>query len=103
MDKILEKLGLKYEDLNHAERKTLDKWMETLNQGRLNVESVKQYVVSMREAVEEELSKSDINTKQDIFLKARLRNYLLLEGFLTSPEKAQKEIENAIQGMVGRR
>ena len=75
--------------------------METLQKGQVSVEKVKEYIVTMKEAVEAELAKSDLGSKQDLFLKARMRNYMLLDAFLATPEKAKQQIENAISGMVG--
>ena len=100
LDQFLEKAGLKYEDLNAIERETLNTWMEALQKGQVSVEKVKEYITSMKEAVERELSKSNLGSKQDLFLKARLRNYMLLDAFLTTPERAKQQIENAISGMV---
>jgi len=100
MDKYLEKFGLKYEDLNPVERETLNAWMEALQKGQLSVEKIKEYVNTMKDAVGQELAKSDLGSKQDLFLKARMRNYMLLSGFLTTPEKAKKEMENALSGIV---
>jgi len=103
IDEILEKAGLKYEDLNASEKETLFAWDEALAKGQLTVERVKEYLSSMREAVEQELCKHDLGSKQDLFLKARLRNYMLLEAFLSTPEKAKKQMENAVSSIVGRR
>ena len=100
IDELLEKVGLKYEDLSSVEKETLNTWMEALQKGQLSVESIKEYIISMKEAVESELSKSDLGSKQDIFLKARLRNYMLLDAFLSTPEKAKQQMENAISGMI---
>ncbi|MEK7180325.1 MAG: hypothetical protein AAB706_02520 [Patescibacteria group bacterium] len=103
IDELLTKAGLKYEDLNAVERETLNTWMEALQKGQISVEKVREYITSMKEAVEQELSKSDLGSKQDLFLKARLRNYMLLDAFLTTPERAKQQIENAISSMVGRK
>lgn len=101
IDDLLEKTGLKYEDLNVAERETLQSWMEALGKNQLTLESVKTYIISMKESVETELTKTDLNTKQDLLLKARLRNYMLLEAYLSTPEKAKKALDKAISGLVG--
>ena len=103
LDQILEKAGLKYEDLNSVEKETLNSWMETLQKGQISVERIKEYVTSMKEAVEQELTKHDLGSKQDLFLKARLRNYMLLEGFLATPERAKQQMENAISSMIGKK
>lgn len=103
LDKLLEKFNLKFEDLNLDERETLNTWVEAIQKAQVTPERVREFVVTMREAVEKELTKTDHNTKQDIFLKARLRNYLVLEGFLTSPEKAEQQLELAISGLVDKK
>jgi len=103
LDQFLEKAGLKYEDLNSVERETLNTWMEAFQKGQVSVERIKEYITAMREAVEQELAKSDLGSKQDLFLKARLRNYMLLDAFLTTPERAKQQVENAISGMIGRK
>ena len=98
IDELLEKAGLKYEDLNSVERETLNTWIQNLNKSELTLDSVRNYIGQMKAGVEEELTKMDHDTKQDIFLKARLRNYILLEGYLTSPERAKKALETALTG-----
>ena len=37
---------------------------------------------------------------KNILLKARLRNYLLFEGFLTSPDRAKEQLDQAMAGLV---
>ena len=103
IDDILKRTGLKYDDLSALEKETLNSWMEALQKGQLSIEKVREYIISMKEAVEQELTKSDLGSKQDIFLKARLRNYMLLDGFLSTPERAKQQIENSIPGIVGGR
>jgi uncharacterized protein YoxC len=96
IDEILSKLNLKYEDLNVAEKETLNQWLDVLASKKLSIEDVKNYVRQMISSVEQELAKIEHNSKQDLFLKARIRNYILLEGFLESPEKAKKALENML-------
>jgi hypothetical protein len=103
LDKLLEKTGLRFEDLNTEEKQTILTWTDTIQKGAMSMDKIKEYIISMREAVETELSKADNNTKQDIFLKARLRNYLLLEALMTSPDKAKEQLENMISGLVGKK
>ena len=103
LDEVLEKFGLKYEDLTIAEKDTLFSWQEALTKNQLTLEGVRTYIGSMRDGVEQELTKVGFGSKEDTFLKARLRNYMLLEAFLTSPEKAKQAIERALSGIVGRK
>ena len=101
LDELLGKRGLKYEDLkSDAERETLNRMLDSLKTGQLDVGKVRVYIQDMKNAVEHKLARSDLNSKEDLFLKARLQNYLLLEAFLSTPEKAKKQIETAIDNMA---
>lgn len=99
MDSLLDKFNLKYEDLKPAEQETLHLMLSDLKKNELTVMSIREYITKMKMGVEEELTKVGHETRQDIYLKARLRNYILLEAFLVSPEQAQKEIEKALAGI----
>lgn len=99
IDEILTKFNLKYSDLLPDERETLNTWLSALSQNALSVERIREYISSMKITVENELTRVGHENKQDILLKARLRNYMLLEGFLTTPEKAREQIERALQGI----
>jgi hypothetical protein len=101
IDEILAKYNLKYEDLNPVEKETLNTWIEVLQKGELSLDKIKQYIVDMKEAVAMELSKHNLRNKKDLYLKARLRNYILLDAFLTTPEKAKEKIEEALSGIAG--
>jgi hypothetical protein len=100
LNEILQKFGLQYEDLNGAERGTLNSWMTALQQNELTVNTIKLYIGAMRDAVEAEITTTENNSKKDLLLKARLRNYMLLEAFLSTPEKAKKALERAVAGIV---
>ena len=101
IDDLLTRLGLKYEELNKLEKETLGTWMQSLRQNKLTLEQVRGYVVSMRSAVEQDLVKAKLGKHQDIYLKARLRNYMLLEAFMDSPKKAEQALERSLAGLKG--
>ena len=102
IDDFLEKYNLKYEDLNAEERETYNSWLTALQQGKLTIDGIGEYIASMRESVENDLTKTGHDSKQDYLLKARLRNYMLLEAFLATPEKARKQIERSLSGMASK-
>ena len=99
MDDILQRFGLKYEDLAVPEREVLESWMSDLQKNQLTVDKIKKYIASMRDSVEIELTKVGHESKQDLFLKARLRNYLLIEAFLATPERARQAIERSLMNI----
>src|SRR5436309_2426921 len=96
---LLENRGIKYETLTIAEKETLQQWTTTLASKELTVADIKDHVGALIEGVERELANYNLDKNQDLFLKARLKNYLMLSDFLTGPEKAQKYIEQSIQNL----
>lgn len=101
LQKILDHAGVKsYEELTPAEKETYHNWEEALKQRQVTIETIKENISAMKNGIEQELSAHDLDPKQDLFLKARLRNYLLLEAFLQSPEKAEKALDRTLSGMV---
>lgn len=101
IEELLKKYNLKYEELKPAEKETLNVWLEAIQKGQLTLDKVKQYIASMKSAVEMELSKAKLDSREDSHLKARLRNYILLEAFLSTPERAKQELENVLSN-IGR-
>lgn len=99
-DLFLKQHDLKYEDLNAVEKETYHNMYQAIQEGALSIEKIKDYIGSMKASIEEELTRYDLGSKQDIFLKARLRNYMLLEGMLAGPEKAKKALEEALGRIV---
>lgn len=101
MDEFLKSLGfkLKYEELTKAERDQLYLWMDQMQKAVVTLEDVKKYVHAMRDSVENELTKVTNTKDEDYLLKARLRNYMLLEGMLSTPERARQALKKATEGI----
>jgi len=96
LDEFLKKLGLKYENLNSEERDTYTSWLKALQQGNLTTERVKEYISSLRSNVENQLTRFDVGKNEDIYLKARLRNLILIEAMMATPERAKRALEQAL-------
>lgn len=101
MEEILQEYGLKYEELTEGEKQEVHAMVGAIQESQVTPETLKDSIKAMRVAVEQELVKPDTDTKQDLYLKARLRNYLLIESLLESPEKARKEVEMNIKNYKG--
>lgn len=102
----LEDAGIKIETLNSVERKTYEDMLNTVQSSQMTPEKLREYVVTMREAVEKELVNEPSFIRIFIFkvenpklikLQVRLQNYLLLESFLLSPKRAEEQLK----AMVG--
>lgn len=83
--------------------------IEKVSSSEINHETLKDYITNMKLSVERELSEEPefvrvwlfaFRNDKNILLKARLRNYILLEAFLESPKKAKEALDRAISGMI---
>lgn len=101
---ILSKLGVKsYEELNESEKATFDNMVRTLEGKTLTLENVRDYVHQLKNAIIDQLIKEPEYTnvfifkvlnRQHVFLKARLRNIVLIDNMIHSPVKAKKSLES---------
>ena len=107
--KIEEKYHVKIESLNALEKDTYLKMLEAVQKAQLSPEKLRDYIITMREAVTRELvNEPEFNyififkvpNRRQIMLKARLHNYLLLEAFLISPERAEQQLDEMINGIT---
>lgn len=98
LDNVLEQLNLKYEDLNYAEREYYNKTV--FNAKNLTLPDLRKYIVEMKDAIAMQLSDT-LDDKEhfnaNMVLKARLKNYLLLEAFLSIPEKAEEALKRSAE------
>ena len=99
LSSLLDKFGVKYEDLTTAEKDTLQEWTKALASKELTLADVKDHIRALIEAVERELATYNLKRDQDLFLKARLKNYLMISDFLTGPDKARKYIEASLENI----
>lgn len=98
---LLEKFGLSYEDLNTVEKETYVAWLNDWENKKLDIADVRNYIVAMKNAVAMELADTPYNDKdKGRILKARLKNYILLEAFLTAPEKARERLEATVKSLA---
>jgi vacuolar-type H+-ATPase subunit E/Vma4 len=105
---LLDKFEVNYDDLNPAEKETYNQWIKALSSNQLTLESVKEYLNQLISAVERELTELKETTsfwtflygwKKDFYLKARLKNYLMIQDFLTAQDRAVKHIEQSIKNI----
>jgi hypothetical protein len=126
MDKILEQLGMKLEDLREGERETLYSWVDNLHTQIITPDSVKVFIASLKYNLEQDLTtyKETPTTwvsfiimfipvlgimrkwyadQNKLLLEARLRNLILIEAFLSGPDRAQKALDAMIKNIASRK
>ena len=107
-----EKYNFKIETLSDEEKASYFSMLREVQKVQMTPERLRVYIVAMRDAVERELINEPefirvfifkFENRKQILLKARLQNYLLLESFLISPERAKQQLEELIAFSVGKK
>jgi len=109
IEDTLKRLGVdSYEDMTEAEKATYDSWLTQMSKD-ITVNDIRDNIRGMQNSVILELSEEPefiyskifpflkIQNPKNVYLKARLKNYLMLSAFLSSPEEARKTIERNLQ------
>ena len=66
----------------------------TINHNSNNNRVMFSNLQELKTVVEKELTSFDLSERQDLFLKARLKNLVAIDGFLSGPEKAKAALES---------
>src|SRR5690606_8694110 len=102
---IEEKLGIKIDSLKPVEKETYFSMLQEVQKAQLSPEKMRDYISKMKDAVEKDLIDEPeftrflifkFENRRQVFLKARLQNYRLLESFLMSADRAKQELENVV-------
>lgn len=101
LDQYLKKKNLKFEDLTQDEKDTYLSWVKALEGKSLGLEDVRNYIRFMKSSVAATLADTKEEDREaNLLLKARLKNYILLEDMLSGPEKASQAVAKYIGGQA---
>src|SRR5438105_404962 len=94
---LLEKLGIKYEELTAEEKKTYTQWSEVFTQPEVSIEDLKKFLPSYISRLEYDQNEYENSAKKDTYLKAAIRNAKMMLAFITGPEKRREWLEKHIE------
>ena len=98
LNKLLEKEGLKSEDLREDERKQYNDWLTALSAPAVKMSDLKSFIARHLFKLEYEQDKWDNTPERDLYLKAIIRNLKMIQAFIEGPEKrkawAEADMEN---------
>ena len=91
---------LDLDKLNYKERESYQSVIERQKVKQMTVADFKEDVTSLLFAVIRELVEVDkTQDEKNIFLKARAKNYLVMLDILTTPEKVEKMMAEAMKAL----
>lgn len=92
LDQLVEKLG-GWDKLNSEEQNLYLDHIKIIEGKAITVDDTKDFARKMITILERLLVDTPENSRESLNLKARLKNFLLLEDFLYSADRAQKTLE----------
>lgn len=93
-DQFLNKLGLTYEKLSPDEKETYLKMLEVSDAKPIEPSDLVSFLNDLITGIQNNLFDSKEGSIESITLKARLKNAIVLQSFLLSPQKAKEKLEN---------
>lgn len=85
LHQLLEKLGLRYEQLNDLEKRTYQTWAEILAGGDVTLDRVRTLIASEHRRAHDELLKLDNSKERDLFFKVLSRLTDTFKLFIETP------------------
>src|ERR1041385_8649434 len=94
---LLEKLGLKYEDLSEQEKQTYDQYSAVLSQPEVTIDDLKKFIPVQLEILEYQQNDYQNSKDKDLYLKAAIRNLKMIHAFILGPEQRRKWLEQHLE------
>jgi hypothetical protein len=97
ISEILQKLGLKYEDLKDEERKIYDAWSAVLTKPDVTIEDLKRILPAELAKARAEHEKYENSEKAELFWKAYVRILSMLTSIITTPGQEREALKQQLQ------
>lgn len=101
LKKYLNKLGVtEFSQLNDEEKDVYRNWEDSLSGKKLTDSDVATFLITLEDAIIDELTDVKISDKRDMFLKMQLDLIRKIKRFLASPEMQKKLTEMSINNLL---
>jgi|ERR1043165_1997239 hypothetical protein len=97
LDRLLEKLNAKYENLTPEEKKTYEAWAKTLSRKDVTLDDVKMFVKMELARSREELAKWDNTPARELFYKSLVHLTETLNAFIATPGAERDALRNHLR------
>jgi hypothetical protein len=100
LNRLLEQLGLGYDELSDEERKTWEKWQATLDRPDLTIDDVVAWLATEQAETDKALADYANSERKMLFLQATSRLVRMLSAILTRPEQERETLKKQIEQML---
>ena len=101
IEKLLKKRGINdLNDLTDEEKAIYDEWEKVLSLSSLTLKDLEKFLNEQVPRLTKELIEPDISDKKNIYLKARIADFMAILAVIQKPKIAKKELENYIKSLI---
>lgn len=95
-------------NVNYVEKGKLLEMVALIEKQEMTIDKWKEKIRELIDAVNEELAEFDqpktiweylFSNKKQLYLRARLKNYMILYSVLTAPDKLRKQLEEMLKNL----
>lgn len=97
LQRLLGKLGVRYEELNEEERRTFNTWRDSLTGRKLTDADVQGFLDFEYHDAVGKLTSKKLSEREDIFLKMKVDFIIKVKDFLSLPEKEKQMVSRQIE------
>lgn len=97
---LLDKLGIRYEDMTAEERATYQRWSDTLAKPDPTVDDIRAFLKKEQARCDEILLDYDIPEKKRIYYQASSRLVRVLTAILMAPGQEREALEKQLMQMI---
>lgn len=100
LNKMLGKLGVRYDQLSDEERRTFNVWQDALSGRKLTDDDVARFLDGEQMDAVKKLSSATFNERTDTFLKMKVDFIIKVKEFLATPEREKQMVERQIESQI---
>jgi len=100
LQKLLDKINLKYEDLTEDERRTYNEWDSAFSRPDVSIDDLKKFLPTYLDGLENQLNDYANSKEKDIYLKSAIRNAKMMLAFITGPEKRREWVKQNLEQRI---
>ncbi len=97
LHELLERLGLKFDELTAEEKKTYQSWSEILTAPEVTLDGVKRLVTIEHQRAHDELQKLDNSKDRDLYFKVLARLTETLKLFIETPTTQRDSLRSHLK------
>lgn len=97
---LLEKRGVKLEELSAQEKADFDRWNKTLIQEPITLGNLEEFIKEQLNKAQDQIAEPENTKEKDLYLKSCLNIYKALLGVIETPQVEKEQVEKYLKQLL---